>query len=41
MMEIPLYVYVVVWVSAGDMHCIKTYIPTTWEFIGYADGNVY
>ena len=21
-------------------HCAKTYIPTTWESIGYADGNV-
>ena len=21
-------------------HCTKTYIPTTWESIGYADGNV-
>ena len=23
-----------------DHHCTKTYIPTTWESIGYADGNV-
>ena len=22
------------------IHCAKTYIPTTWESIGYADGNV-
>ena len=22
------------------IHCTKTYIPTTWESIGYADGNV-
>ena len=22
------------------LHCTKTYIPTTWESIGYADGNV-
>ena len=21
------------------LHCTKTYIPTTWESIGYADGN--
>ena len=24
----------------ADDHCTKTYIPTTWESIGYADGNV-
>ena len=24
----------------GGEHCTKTYIPTTWESIGYADGNV-
>ena len=26
--------------SFSDKHCTKTYISTTWESIGYADGNV-
>ena len=26
--------------SCKRYHCTKTYIPTTWESIGYADGNV-
>ena len=27
-------------IAACQLHCAKTYIPTTWESIGYADGNV-
>ena len=35
-----LYIALVFARLTVQFHCTKTYIPTTWESIGYADGNV-
>ena len=32
--------YTTIYSNVWEHHCTETYIPTTWESIGYADGNV-